>query len=571
MPKAEFQVTASNPKALFTLKLHRGDGMLLLGMNWKNGKPPKDFVGFSIEYKEPKGEKFFALKNRLSFKNKEGKVSKFSQSTLQAPVQKFRWVHFPRNAELPGLFTYLVKPVFMNDEDELSFGEAQQAEIRLNRETHAKKMNVTFTRGFVSSQAFVDKYEKEGGIPALLPSKAKDGLTFKPTHPRAKQALEWMGFEARNAILQLLDIAIKDKTAIVKVAGYDLNEPELLTRFEKLGKRLQIIIDDSAEHGEHDSPETEAAKRLEQSTPGNVKRHHMNQLQHNKMIVVNGTKLKAAVGGSTNFTWRGFYVQANNAVIVFGAKAIAPFLTAFDNYWKFDSVKDFGKTDSAIWNNLQLTGIDAKISFSPHSAANALLNEIGKDMEENTTSNLFYSLAFLHQTTGTIREAVTKLTANKNIFVYGISDKKVGGIDVQKPDGNVAPVFPAELSKNLPEPFKSEPTGGFGTRMHHKFVVIDFDKPTARVYMGSYNFSPTADTKNGENLLLIKDRKVAVSYMIEAVRLFDHYEFRVAQKQAKAAFKALTLAKPPRHPGEKAWWEKYYEDKRRIKDRELFS
>ncbi len=571
MPKAEFQVTASNPKALFTLKLHRGDGMLLLGMNWKNGKPPKDFVGFSIEYKEPKGEKFFALKNRLSFKNKEGKVSKFSQSTLQAPVQKFRWVHFPRNAELPGLFTYLVKPVFMNDEDELSFGEAQQAEIRLNRETHAKKMNVTFTRGFVSSQAFVDKYEKEGGIPALLPSKAKDGLTFKPTHPRAKQALEWMGFEARNAILQLLDIAIKDKTAIVKVAGYDLNEPELLTRFEKLGKRLQIIIDDSAEHGEHDSPETEAAKRLEQSTPGNVKRHHMNQLQHNKMIVVNGTKLKAAVGGSTNFTWRGFYVQANNAVIVFGAKAIAPFLTAFDNYWKFDSVKDFGKTDSAIWNNLQLTGIDAKISFSPHSAANAILNEIGKDMEENTTSNLFYSLAFLHQTTGTIREAVTKLTANKNIFVYGISDKKVGGIDVQKPDGNVAPVFPAELSKNLPEPFKSEPTGGFGTRMHHKFVVIDFDKPTARVYMGSYNFSPTADTKNGENLLLIKDRKVAVSYMIEAVRLFDHYEFRVAQKQAKAAFKALTLAKPPRHPGEKAWWEKYYEDKRRIKDRELFS
>ena len=53
--------------------------------------------------------------------------------------------------------------------------------------------------------------------------------------------------------------------------------------------------------------------------------------------------------------------------------------------------------------------------------------------------------------------------------------------------------------------------------MHHKFVVIDFDKPTARVYMGSYNFSTPADIENGENLLLIRDRRIAVSYMVEAL------------------------------------------------------
>ena len=48
--------------------------------------------------------------------------------------------------------------------------------------------------------------------------------------------------------------------------------------------------------------------------------------------------------------------------------------------------------------------------------------------------------------------------------------------------------------------------------MHHKFVVIDFNKPTARVYLGSYNFSSTADIKNGENLLLIRNRRIAVSF-----------------------------------------------------------
>jgi thioredoxin reductase len=31
--------------------------------------------------------------------------------------------------------------------------------------------------------------------------------------------------------------------------------------------------------------------------------------------------------------------------------------------------------------------------------------------------------------------------------VYGISDRKVGGLDLQKPDGNVSPVFPAALMK----------------------------------------------------------------------------------------------------------------------------
>lgn len=45
----EFQVTGQNPAALFTLKLHRGDGMALVAMNWKNGKPPANFVGFAIE------------------------------------------------------------------------------------------------------------------------------------------------------------------------------------------------------------------------------------------------------------------------------------------------------------------------------------------------------------------------------------------------------------------------------------------------------------------------------------------------------------------------------------------
>jgi phosphatidylserine/phosphatidylglycerophosphate/cardiolipin synthase-like enzyme len=101
-------------------------------------------------------------------------------------------------------------------------------------------------------------------------------------------------------------------------------------------------------------------------------------------------------------------------------------------------------------------------------------------------------------------------------------------------------------------------------------VVIDFDKPTARVYLGSYNFSSPADTKNGENLLLIRDRRIAVAYAVEALRIFDHYHFRLTQQDKKKKKEKLVLARPPRDQGEKAWWVEDYTDPHKMRDRELF-
>jgi phosphatidylserine/phosphatidylglycerophosphate/cardiolipin synthase-like enzyme len=566
----EFQVTGRNAAAPLTLKLHRGDGMTLIAMNWKEDTPPQDFVGFAIEYKEPGGQKFFVLKNRLGFRGASGDVNPNALSTRLSPIQKFRWVHFPRNSELSGEFVYRVTPVFMNDRDELSYGEAQEAAIELRRETYPGQLNVTFTRGFVSSQAFVDRYASAGDISTLLPDRAAAGLSFVPTHPKAKEALAWMGFEARHAIIEVLDQAIADQ-AEVRVVAYDLSEPEVVSRLEQLGRRLQIIIDDSQDHGEADSGETTAAARLSDSAGADhVKRQHMLRLQHNKTIVVNGARVQKVVCGSTNFSWRGFFVQSNNAMILQGESAVQPFLAAFENYWS-KTPKTFGNTTSAEWNDLGLSGIKARVAFSPHGTSNALLQTLADDIGNKTTSCLFFSLAFLYQTPGPILDAIRKVSEIDEIFVYGISDRKVGGLELQKPNGNVSPVFPAALVKNVPKPFSEEPTGGSGIRLHHKFVVIDFDKPTARVYLGSYNFSSPADIKNGENLLLIRDRRVAVSFMIEALRIFDHYHFRVSQREAKEARRELVLAKPPRQPEEEPWWAEDYTDARKIRDRKLFA
>jgi phosphatidylserine/phosphatidylglycerophosphate/cardiolipin synthase-like enzyme len=576
---SDYQATGKNKLALFSLKVHRGDGMALIAMNWKKGKPPLEFVGFAIEYKEPGGDRFFALKNRLAFPGAGGGVNPNKLSTWFSPIQKFRWVHFPRNAELDGDFTYKVTPVFMNSLGELSRGEAQQVAIELRRETYPKRLNVTFTRGFVSSQAFVDKYGAEA-VPRLLPAKADEGLNFVPSHPKAQEALTWMGFEARSAILELLDEVIADKKAQVRAVMYDLNEPGIVSRFEQLGARLKIIIDDNDKHGLATSGETLAAARLAASAgAANVKRQHMGKLQHNKTIVVDGPKVKAALCGSTNHSWRGFFVQNNNAIVLRGKKVVKLFNAAFEDYWvNENSAETFGKSTSAVWQPLGVSGVRAQIGFSPRSKKNAVLKKIADDISKNTVSSLFFSLAFLYQTPGAVLDAINKVKKDKRVFSYGISDHKVAGlaeetegIDVQKPDGTVTLVAPAALTTHVPEPFKSEPVGGSGNRMHHKFVVIDFDKPTARVYMGSYNFSGAADVSNGENLLLINNRRIAVSYVVEALRIFDHYHFRLTQQEASEARRTLQLELPPRAPGEKAWWEEHYTDKRKIRDRELFA
>ena len=61
---------------------------------------------------------------------------------------------------------------------------------------------------------------------------------------------------------------------------------------------------------------------------------------------------------------------------------------------------------------------------------------------------------------------------------------------------------------------------------------------------------------NGDNLICIEDRKVAIAYAIEALRLFDHFHFRVRMQESDAP-ETIRLAKPPA-PGEKPWFAQYY-------------
>lgn len=576
-------VVGDNPSALFSLKVHRGEGMCLLAMDWKGSPPPSNFVGFAIEYSPPARDDLFPVKNRIAFPGRSKKVSAGKApeqySSTEAPFQTFRWTHFSRASGTQGKFTYVVTPMFMNAEAVLYKGARQSVKIDLGSETMPNKLNIAFTRGYVSSQSFVDKFDGDEGLRKLIPPSADEGLDFIPTHSKAAEAYRWMGLEARDEILTLLDDAHADG-ADTMVVAFELNLPEVLERLEKIGPKLRIIIDDSSnlrknkngqmtgtDKAAPESPESRSAARLK-AAGAQVQRQHMSSLQHNKMIIVDGPTVKKVVLGSTNFSWRGFFVQANNLIMVRGAAIVAQQVGAFDAYWG-GTTASFSKSAAADWRSLGVSGLDANISMSPHSSTHSTQKSIAAEIDR-AKGSLFYSLAFLSQTKGPVTEAIKHAAARADLFVYGMADKPTG-FSLMQPGGNPVTMSPASLGAGLPEPFRSEAKGGSGVKMHHKFVVIDFNMPDARVYSGSYNFSAPADTKNGENLLLIRDPKIATSYMVEALRLFDSYQFRQAMKEAKQSGEPKTLKFPPKDAATKPWWDKFYSDPIRIRDRALFA
>ena len=212
--------------------------------------------------------------------------------------------------------------------------------------------------------------------------------------------------------------------------------------------------------------------------------------------------------------------------------------------------------------------------FSPHSSSALSLNPVNGAVEQ-ASSSVFYAVAFLNQIkSGPTKEAFDRLIA-RPIFSYGISDED-GSMAIKKPDDSIGLVDFAYLAKNAPEPFKSEWSGGQGINVHHKFVVTDFNLPTAKVFTGSSNLAPSGESGNGDHLIMIEDRKIATAYAIEALLVFDHLHFRSTMKTAfalstTAKKDALTLWKPTAISGKPAWFEAYYKaDSQKMKDRQLF-
>lgn len=551
-----------------TLKLYRGEGMAQLAFNLDRNIITDEFVGFAVEYKPPGAADYYTLTNRLAFNYEGRNKGKERFPTTRAPLQKFRWTHVPRDVR-KGSYRYRLTAKYASNPDDpegsLRSGPTVTGAISLEPETHAGILNIGFTRGFASSQAYHDRFRNN---PKIIPDDADKGhgeLTFN-MKPFEKE-YAWLGFEARTLMYQTLQTAIDNPRLSVDALIYELREPTIFSMLLALGDRLRVIIDDHGEYGEDDSPETIGAAQLAEAG-AQVARTHFGRQQHNKLFIVKQRgKPTRVLTGSTNFSLRGLYIQANNALLFEDDTIADLYAQVFDAYW--DAPSRFRKNALSQQWHLMRDEADSRFSFcfSPHSGPDLSLDPIAEAIS-SARSSVLYSVVFLNQLTGKVRDALDDVV-NRTLFSYGIA-QRTGKLAVQKPDGSIGLVPFAYLGEKAPYPFDQEWSGGGGNMVHHKFVVTDFNGKTPKVFTGSSNLAAGGEKANGDNLILIEDRRVAIAYAIEALRMFDHFHFR--SKIKGRGKRLLALQAPPKNAEQRPWWTSYYvRGHVKERDRKLFA
>lgn len=553
--------------------LWRGERMCLIAMTIEP-RPAPDFVGFAIEVKSPTSTGFTALRNRLAFSYPSGTdVNGYRQfPTTEAPLQTFRWIHFP-SAPRQGAYAYRVTAMHMDAAGTLSSGDSVTAEIELCDETAPGVVDVGFTRNFASSQAFIEKFPG-AATAAILPSPAAAGFDFDKSQAPAG-VYDWLSGKANTLLWSVLDAAKEDGTTL-DVLAYDLNEPDVIARLTEIARRgsadkpaLRILIDNSKDHADPTAAESRAAAQLA-AAGALVQRHHFSRFQHNKVMVLHRDgKPERAIGGSTNYSFRGLYIQANNLLLFTAPEVVGWFAQAFElalqgpTAWGKSSFPDVWQAAAQLPAGSNIRGC-----FAPHQDSALSLSPLAGAIDQ-ATSSVFFAVAFLNQDkSGPVRQALDRLE-DKPLFSYGIANRKTG-LKLTKPDGTTGLVDFEYLAAHAPEPFRSEWSGGQGITIHHKFVVTDFNLPTAKVFAGSSNLASGGEHENGDHLLQIGDARVATSYAIEALRMFDHLHFRTKMQESGAP-RTITLKSPPTD-GSTPWFAPFYTPgNQRMRDRLLFA
>ena len=515
-----------------TFKAYAGDGAVLLAFD-VDEPLREDLAGFAIEYTDPAG-KTSPVFNRLNFQdpvtadttNQERR--QMSTDTKQAPIQKFHWVHFPGDVK-KGSFVYRVSAMRFKagTEDQVEpVATAEQAVVLMPEQP--PKFQLGFTRGYLSSQAYLDRFHGEDFTPKPL-SLESDTAPFQ-------DKWHWLGFHGRYLVFDFLDEALKDHGISLDVFAFDLDEPDVIKRLEELGSRLRLFQDNSATHVQKDPGDTrplelDAIERLK-AKGAQVQTGDFSGLAHSKVFIQRrGDKALKVLAGSANFSVRGLYAQSNNVFVFDDPQAADLYEQAFNQAWAGEST--FRSSDIAAgWLPIESDALPAcAVSFAPHKKAAVSLDRLAEAIRSAKSSVLF-AIMEIGAASGPAMDEIRKLPGRDDIYAFGTTQKLDGDLKVTAPADPNSPFIPfSYLKQKVPHPFRKEIAGGSGQIIHHKFVVCDFNGENPKVYAGSSNLA-NAESSNGDNLVEFADRDVATKYAVEAIRLIDHYRFRSVQKKA---------------------------------------
>jgi len=181
-------------------------------------------------------------------------------SSANASIHKFRWVHVAGLAHQGGTpafgtYTYVVTPRYFSTAGALEALDASTSvSVNVQVEPFVKgALTVSFTRGYVQSQAFVRHFGPTARIRPDGDDLEYDTSATVDTNATGNsftyaEEYEWLGFTARQRVFDILSEVQGDPSLKLDVFAYDLNEPDVVALLFKLGStgQVRIILDNAA-------------------------------------------------------------------------------------------------------------------------------------------------------------------------------------------------------------------------------------------------------------------------------------------------------------------------------------
>lgn len=557
---------------------YRGVESALIAFDLPQEKADK-LAGFAIDRTDPKGS-MEPLLNRISFDRpltKDGgpPARRWTDSHL-APFQYFRWVDIPPEP-VAGDYTYTVTPRYFVDgsEDDMHppMCDGRSATVTLPLVfDDFDRFKLGFTRGYLSSQAYVDRFHDDQGDP--LDFRWRPNTLDEPTAQFQAQ-YEWLGFTGRKLLFDFLDECVADTTCSVDMLAFDFDDTDMLDRLKALGPRLRALFDADDAHTKTGALELTAQEDLRPPKgDAQIKAVKFPRLAHWKVLIkkdASGKPVKV-LAGSANFSVRGLYAQANNIFVFDDEEVAGLYEDAFTQAFEHPPAEFDDAPIAAGWHDVAAVAGEipaASFCFSPHKDGETSLGAVSSAITKASSSVLY---ALMQWGGGTADQALAALPGRDELFAFGVTDQSSKAVVYSPSHPNGTAVSFDYLHGEVPWPFHSEfgrdapgeKDEDVGKIIHDKFVVVDFNGKDPQAFFGSSNLAKGGEELNGDSLLACSDPVVVTAFAIEAIRNIDHYQFRCVRQDATPA-SPLCL----KHGD---WWTRWYTPgDQKCRDRELFA
>jgi hypothetical protein len=236
-----------------------------LAFNFSNQQNARNLAGFTIFCQPPGQVQGYYLNNELRFENPQNHAQDNSappNATINAPIQKYRWVHYLGSAHQGlapaiGNYTYTVTPRYFDNNHSMQKLDSSLSAAVTVPVGPFKKGSVTlgFTRGYMQSEGYVRHFGKNTPVVPKDKQLKFDLNTQAGTDNNGKpvtfeQIYSWMGETAREQVYDVLSSVLNDTSLSLDVFAYDLNEPKVVDILLKLAaqSRVRVILDNAALH-----------------------------------------------------------------------------------------------------------------------------------------------------------------------------------------------------------------------------------------------------------------------------------------------------------------------------------